>query len=87
MARLRAVVTIQAPGVSRQPVARPTLESRRECVLHGVLGKLEIAEDAREDRDGARPLLAEDTLDLQLHAAVIAEPDGSRSPRPRPPPE
>ncbi len=74
-------------GRLREPFAGPTLESSRECVLHGVLGKLEIAEDAREDADGAPPFLAEDTLDLQLHAAVIAESDGSRSPRPRPPPE
>ena len=86
IARLRAVVTIQAPGVCGRPVARPALEGRRECVLHRVLGELEVAEDAREDADGASPFLAEDTLDLRLHAAVIAEPGGSRwRPVPAPP--
>ena len=65
IARLRAVVTIQAPGVAGSPVARPALECRRERVLHGVLGELEVAEDAREDRDGTRPLLSEDALDVR----------------------
>jgi hypothetical protein len=62
----------------RQTLARPALECRRECILHGVLGELEIAEDACEDADGASPFLAEDTLDFLLHAVVIAEPVGSR---------
>ena len=38
-------------------------------------------------RDGAPPFLAEDTLDLQLHVAVIAESGGSRSLRFQRPPE
>ena len=67
IARLRAVVTIHAPGVAWHPLTRPALECRGERVLHGVLGELEVAEDAREDRDGTAPLLAEDPLDLALH--------------------
>ncbi len=67
--------------VPRHAVARPALECRRERVLHGVLGELEVAEDAREDRDGMAPLLPEDALDVVLHAAVIAASGGSRSSR------
>ena len=63
MARLRAVVTIQAPGLRGSAVPRPALERGRERVLHGVLGELEVAEDADEDRDCTAPLLAEDLVD------------------------
>ncbi len=74
------------PGArsARHPVARPALQGGGECVLHCVLGELEVAEDAREDRDGASPFIAEDALDVRLHPSVIAEPGGSRSNRASP---
>ena len=68
---------------TRQSLARPALERGRERVLHGVLGELEVAEDAREDAHGTAPLLPEDALDVLLHAVPIAARDGSRS-RPLP---
>ena len=52
IARFRAVATIHAPGGSR---GVPSRGQRSSCpderVLHRVLGKIEIAEDAAEDRD------------------------------------
>jgi hypothetical protein len=42
---------------------RPALERRRERVRDRVLGELEVAEDADEDRDRTAPLLPEDALD------------------------
>src|SRR5262249_62198125 len=49
------------PGdwVVRLSVTRPPLERCRERVLHRVLGELEVAEDANEDRHRQAPLLAE----------------------------
>src|SRR5207302_10497478 len=44
-------------------VAFPALERDRERVLESVLGEIEVAEDAREDRKRASPLLLEDRLD------------------------
>ena len=77
-------------GRARHAVARPALEGGREGVLHRVLGELEVAEDAREDRDGTAPLLSEDPLDVRLHAAMqyglLQNRAGSRSTRcPSPP--
>src|SRR5215207_1067575 len=54
--------------VARRPVARPALECGRERVLHRVLGELEVAEDADQNRDGASPFLAEEGLDA--HSAI-----------------
>ncbi len=51
-----------------EAVASPALECDGECVLHRILGQLEVAENAREDRDGMSPLLAEDLLDGRLHS-------------------
>ena len=42
----------------------PALEGCREGVLNRVLGELEVAEDADEDRDRTSPLLAEDGPDV-----------------------
>ena len=56
--RLRAVATIHAPGLRRNPVARPTLGRLHEGVLHRVLGEVEVTEDAAEDRDRAGALVA-----------------------------
>jgi hypothetical protein len=59
------------PGGGRQPrggivgraVSGPALDSRRERVLEGVLGELEVAEDADQGREDAAPLLADDLLE------------------------
>ena len=69
---------------TRHALARPPLECGRERVLHGVLGELEVAEDAREDRDGMAPLLPEDPLDLALHPPLLQRRAGSRSSRASP---
>jgi hypothetical protein len=53
-------------GVGAQPLARPALERDRERVLEGVLGEVEIAEDADHDGRGATRLLAEDAPDCCL---------------------
>ena len=50
-------------GIARHAVHRPALERRGEGVLHSVLGEVEVAEDADEDRDRTSPLLAEDGRD------------------------
>ena len=54
---------IQAPGLSGTPRVRPRLEGRDERVLDGLLGEIEVAEDA--DQGGHRPalLLAEQAVD------------------------
>ena len=57
IARLRAVATIQAPGFAGVPSRGQRSAAHDECVLHRVLGEVEIAEDAAEDRDAARTLV------------------------------
>jgi hypothetical protein len=49
--------------VGGRPVARPPLGGRRERVLRGLLGELEVAEEADQGREDARPLVAEDLLE------------------------
>src|SRR5204863_2912482 len=53
------------PGrrVLRHSVAWPALESGRDRVLEGVLGELEVAEDADQGGEDAAPLLAEEGFD------------------------
>ena len=50
-------------GIRRLSVRGPALERGREGVLHRVLGKIEVPEDADEDRNRATPFLAEQGLD------------------------
>ena len=45
-------------GVPRRPLPRPQLGSTHEGVLDRVLGEVEVAEDASEDRDAARTFVA-----------------------------
>ena len=45
-------------GVRRCPLDRPVLCSPDERVLHRVLGEIEVAEDAAEDRDATRTFVA-----------------------------
>src|SRR5216683_2114793 len=49
----------------RQSSCGPTLHSRRERVLDGFLGDVDVTEHANQDRDRATVLLAKDTFDLQ----------------------
>jgi hypothetical protein len=46
-------------GARRDAVARPALRRDRECLLDGVLGEVEVAERADQDRDRAPELLPE----------------------------
>src|SRR5205807_1573629 len=57
-------------GVARAPVAWPALERRRERILDGVLGQLEVADRPCEDADGTAPLLPEDLFDPRLHGLL-----------------
>ncbi len=54
MARLRAVVTIQAPGLGGSDV--PLLHGHRERVLDRLLGETDVAEDAGQGGDAAAVL-------------------------------
>jgi hypothetical protein len=47
------------PGIRRDAVAGPALRGDREGLLDGVLGEVEVAERADQDRDGAPELLPE----------------------------
>ena len=53
------------PGtrVGRHAVARPVIGRDGERLLRGVLGEVEIAEDADQDGQDASPLLAEDLVE------------------------
>ena len=51
-------------GVVGRAVSWPALDGGRERVLEGVLGQLEIAEDADQGREDAAPLLADDSFEL-----------------------
>jgi hypothetical protein len=51
-------------GVVRRAVSGPSLDGGGECVLEGVLGKLEVAEDADQGREDAAPLLAYNLLEV-----------------------
>ena len=53
------------PRVGGGAVAWPALERGGEGLLHRVLGELDIAERAGEDRERAPPLLAEDGFDYE----------------------
>ena len=49
----------------RHAAVRPARDRRGERVLHGLLGDVDVAEDAGEDRHRPPVLLAKDTLDLR----------------------
>ena len=50
-------------GARRHAVARPALGSAREGLLRGVLGEVEVAEEADQGGEDATPVLAEAVLD------------------------
>ena len=70
IARLRAVVSSQAPRVVRRAVARPALRGDRERLLRGLLGEVEVAEEADERGQDAAPLLAEGLLEDRYHSTI-----------------
>ena len=81
MARLRAVVVIQAPGLSGTPVDRPALQRRDVGVRDRLLGEVEVAEDADQRGDHPPVLLAEDAGDGVVGPIGVAAGDAiSRSP-------
>jgi hypothetical protein len=49
--------------VGRRPLAGPALGGRRERLLGGLLGEVEVAEEADQDGEDAAPLVAEDLLE------------------------
>ena len=70
IARLRAVVTSQAPGLVGSAVARPALRGDREGLLRGLLGEVEVAEEADQGGEDAPPLVAEDLLEDRYHSTI-----------------
>ncbi len=63
MARLRAVVVIQAPGLSGTPRPASVSSAVDERFLDGLLGEVEVAEDADERRDRPARFVAEQAVD------------------------
>ena len=63
MARFRARGRDPGPGVVRDAPLRPRLEGGDERVLDGLLGEVEVAQDADERRDRPSLLLAEQAVD------------------------
>ena len=58
-------------GIRRHAVTRPALGGAKERVLYRVLGEVEITEDAAENRDGLRPLVAVGARQL-LYADIVS---------------
>jgi hypothetical protein len=64
------------PGGDRQPrarirrdaVARPALGGNRERLLGGLLGEIEVAEEADQAGEDAAPLVAEDLLEQRYRS-------------------
>ena len=81
IARLRAVVVIHAPGLSGTPRTRPGLEGRDERVLDGLLGEVEVAEDADQRRDRPSLFLAEQAVDERRARAARRHGDRRRRAR------
>ncbi len=46
-----------------QAISRPALGSKREGVLRGFVGEVEVAEEADQGRENPTPLLLEDPLE------------------------
>ena len=59
MARLRAVVISHAPGLRGHAVARPAVGRDREGLLRGLLGEVEVAEEADQGSEDVAPVIAE----------------------------
>jgi hypothetical protein len=59
--------------VGRRAIARPALEGDEERVLDGLLGAIEVAEDAREQRDRLPRLAPEQAVDEDV-AGIRSQP-------------
>ena len=70
IARLRAVVTSQARGLVGRPLARPARGGDGERVLRGLLGEVEVAEEADQGGEDAAPLVAEDLVEDGYHSWI-----------------
>ena len=81
MARLRAVIVSQAPGLGGEPVAGPALQRDDEGLLHGLLGEVEVAGQPDERRDRPSALFAEQAVDDTLRRLDPAFDPGSILPR------
>ena len=75
IARFRAVVVIQAPGLSGTPRDGPALEGDDERLLDRLLGEVEVAEDADQRCDRPALLLAEDAVDDGVRVAGGIRPE------------
>jgi hypothetical protein len=64
MASLRAVVVIQPPGLGGRPSHGQIAQGDGERLLHGILGDVDVAEDADQGGHGSAGRLAEDPVDL-----------------------
>jgi hypothetical protein len=49
--------------VLRRPVTGPPFGRDRKCLLGGLLGKVDVAEEADQRREDPAPLALEDLLD------------------------
>ena len=52
------------PRVRRRAIGRPASRRERERLLDGILGEVEVAEEADQEGEDARPLLAVEALEL-----------------------
>jgi len=57
-------------GVRGSPVPRPALGGDREGLLRGLLGEVEVAEEADQGREDVPPLVAEDLLEDRYHSTI-----------------
>ena len=62
IARFRAVVVEPGARIGRRALARPPFRGDRERLLGGVLGEIEVTEEADQVRNHATPLVAEDVV-------------------------
>src|SRR5437867_3124400 len=61
---LRFALTRRCARLGRRAVARPALGGQRKRLLSGLLGEVEVAEEADQGRDDASPLVVERALEL-----------------------
>ena len=71
--------------IGRRAVARPALCSSRERLLRGILGEIEVAEEADQAGEDAAPLIAEDLLEQRLPLHQGPHLDRAAHPRGRDP--
>jgi hypothetical protein len=70
MARLRAVVTSQAPGFAGVPSRGQRSAAIAKALLRGFLGEIEVAEEADQRCENTSPLVAEDPVEDRYHSTI-----------------